>query len=208
MELIYRRYGDYYLPNIGIPAEDIRPHGKYGRMRRRYLREHRSLLFNQLLCSGKLMKHLYSIDDACQERMDLLISQIKAAVGVIEELKATDQMEWVRRMNSTHNQIEEMLFNELILIEELCCMRRVCICPARRKTRSCRKSQYRLLTGFSRRFRHIPLDTLREQVRQLPCPTLATAAWILTSEEARRLELVKRKFIQENKKTKPDRYDR
>ena len=104
MKLTYRRCGDYYLPNIGIPAEDMRPLGKYGRMRMRYLREHRSLLFNQLLLSGKLMKHLYSIDDACQERMDLLIPQMKAA----------DQMEWVRRMNSIHNRIEEMLFSELI----------------------------------------------------------------------------------------------
>ena len=104
MKLTYRRCGDYYLPNIGIPAEDMRPLGKYGRMRMRYLREHRSILFNQLLLSGKLMKHLYSIDDACQERLDLLILQMKAA----------DQMEWVRRMNSIHNRIEEMLFNELI----------------------------------------------------------------------------------------------
>ena len=53
MKLTYRRCGDYYLPNIGIPAEDMRPLGKYGRMRMRYLREHRSLLFNQLLLSGK-----------------------------------------------------------------------------------------------------------------------------------------------------------
>ena len=90
MKLTYRRCGDYYLPNIGIPAEDMRPLGKYGRMRLR------SLLFNQLLLSGKLMKHLYSIDDACQERMDLLIPQMKAAEGVTEELKATDQMEWVQ----------------------------------------------------------------------------------------------------------------
>ena len=90
MKLTYRRCGDYYLPNIGIPAEDMRPLGKYGRMRMRYLREHRSLLFNQLLLSGKLMKHLYSIDDACQERMDLLIPQMKAVEGVTEDLKAAD----------------------------------------------------------------------------------------------------------------------
>ena len=114
MKLTYRRCGDYYLPNIGIPAEDMRPLGKYGRMRMRYLREHRSLLFNQLLLSGKLMKHLYSIDDACQERMDLLIPQMKAAEGVTEALKSADQMEWVRRMNSIHNRIEEMLLDELI----------------------------------------------------------------------------------------------
>ena len=64
MKLIYRRCGDYYLPNIGIPAEDMRPLGKYGIIRLRYLREHRSLLFNQLLLSGKLMSHLHGIDDA------------------------------------------------------------------------------------------------------------------------------------------------
>ena len=71
MKLTYRLCGDYYLPNSGIPAEDMRPLGKYGRMRMRYLREHRSLLFNQLLLSGKLMKHLYSIDDACQQYKQL-----------------------------------------------------------------------------------------------------------------------------------------
>ena len=63
MERTYRRCGDYYLPSIGIPTKDMRLLGKYGRMRLCYLREHRSLLFNQLLLSGKLMRHLYSIDD-------------------------------------------------------------------------------------------------------------------------------------------------
>lgn len=114
MKLTYRRCGDYYLPNIGISAEDMRPLGKYGRMHLRYLREHRPLLFNQLLLSGKLMTHLYSIDNACQERMELLIPQMKAAEGVTEELKATDQMEWACRMNSIHHRIEEILFNELV----------------------------------------------------------------------------------------------
>ena len=114
MKLPYRRCGDYYLPNIGVPAEDMRPLGKYGRMRFRYLQEHRPVLFNQMLLSGKLMTHLHSIDKACQERFDLLIPQMKAAEGVTEALKATDQMEWVRRMNSIHNRIEEILFDELV----------------------------------------------------------------------------------------------
>ena len=82
MKLTYRRCGDYYLPNIGIPAEDMRPLGKYGRIRMRYLKEHRSLLFTQLLLSGKLMSHLHSIDDACQERFDLLIPQKKQPRGL------------------------------------------------------------------------------------------------------------------------------
>lgn len=114
MKLTHRRCGDYYLPNIGIPVEDMRPLGKYGRMRLRYLREHQSLLFNQLLLSGKLLKHLYSIDDTCQERFDLLLPQMKAAEGVTEELKVTNQMEWVRRMNNIRNRIDEMLLHELI----------------------------------------------------------------------------------------------
>ena len=114
MELTYRRCGDYFLPNIDIPAEDMRPLGKYGRMRLRYLREHRPLLFNQLLISSKLMTHLYSIDKACQERMEFLIPQMKVSEGVTEELKATDQMEWARRMNSIHHRIEEMLLSEMI----------------------------------------------------------------------------------------------
>ena len=114
MKLTYRRCGDYYLPNIGIPEADMQPLGKYGRMRLRYLRDHQPVLYNQLLLTGKLMSHLQSIDKACEERLELLIPQIKAAEGVTEELKMTDQMEWVRRMNSIHHRIEEMLFDELI----------------------------------------------------------------------------------------------
>ena len=114
MEITYQRCGDYYIPNIAIPTEDMRPLAKYGRMCLNYLREHRPLLFNQILLSGELMTHLHSIDKACQERMELLIPQMKVSEGVTEELKTTDQMEWVCRMNSTHHRIEEMLLSELI----------------------------------------------------------------------------------------------
>lgn len=114
MELTYRRCGGYYLPNIDIPAEDTIPLGKYGRMHMRYLREHRPLLFNQLQLPGGLMTHLHSIDKACQERMEFLIPQMKDFEGVNEELKATVQMEWVRRMNSIHHRMEEILFKELV----------------------------------------------------------------------------------------------
>ena len=114
MELTYRRCGDYDIPNISIPAEETHPLGKYGRMRLRYLREHRPLLFNQLLLSGNLMVHLHSIDESCQERLELLIPQMQAAESVTEELKVADQIEWVRRMNSIQHRIEEILLNELI----------------------------------------------------------------------------------------------
>ena len=117
MEITYRRCGDYEIPNLSIPVEDTHPLGKYGRMRLRYLREQRPILFNQLLLSGKLMNHLHSIDIACQERLELLIPQMQAAEGVTEELKVSDQMEWVCRMNSIHHRIEEMLLDELIYAE-------------------------------------------------------------------------------------------
>lgn len=116
MESTYRRCGDYYIPNLVIPAEDTRPLGKYGRMRLRYLREQRPILFNHLLLSGKLMTHLHSIDETCQERLNLLIPQMQAEECVTDELKASNQMEWVRRMNSIHHRIEEMLLSELIYI--------------------------------------------------------------------------------------------
>ena len=114
MKLTYRRCGDYYLPNIGIPEENKRPLGKYGIMRLRYLQEHCPLLYNQYLLSGKLMAHIYCIDKTCEKRFDLLIPQMKVAEGVTEKLKMTDQLEWVRRMNSIHHRIEEMLLDELV----------------------------------------------------------------------------------------------
>ena len=117
MEITYRRCGDYDIPNLSIPEEDMCPLGKYGRMRLRYLREQRVLPFNQLLLSGKLMNHLHSIDKACQERLELLIPQRQAAEGVTEELKAADQMEWICRMNSIHHRIEEILLDELVYAE-------------------------------------------------------------------------------------------
>lgn len=77
MKLTYQHYGEYYLPNIGIPAEE----------------EHCSLVFNQLLLSGKRMNHLYSVDNICQKRFDLLFPHMKAVEGVTETLKAADQVE-------------------------------------------------------------------------------------------------------------------
>lgn len=114
MEITYQRCGDYEIPNLSIPTEDTHPLGKYGRMRLRYLQEHRPLLFNQLLLSGKLMNHLSNVEESCQDRMKLLIPQMQVAEGVTEELKAVDQMEWVCCMNSIHHRVEEMLFSELI----------------------------------------------------------------------------------------------
>ena len=114
MELKYYRCGDYLLPDLGLTEEEQKPIDKYGQMRLDYLKKYRESLFNQLLLSGKLMAHLHEIDDTCHARLDLLIPQMKEAEGVTETLKMTDQLEWVRRMNSIHHRIEEILLDELI----------------------------------------------------------------------------------------------
>ena len=114
MELKFIRCGDYLLPDLGLTEEEQKPIGKYGQMRLDYLKKYRESLFNQLLLSGKLMAHLHEIDDTCHARLDLLILQMKEAEGVTKALKMTDQLEWVRRMNSIHHRIEEILLDELI----------------------------------------------------------------------------------------------
>lgn len=93
MKLTYQHYGDYYLPNIGIPAEEMHPLGKHGRMHLCFLREHCFLVFNQLLLSGKRMNHLCSVDNTRQKCFDLLLPHMKAVEGVTETLKAADQVE-------------------------------------------------------------------------------------------------------------------
>ena len=100
------------LPDLEV--EECKPIGKYGRMRKRYLKEHRPILFNTMLLSGKLYKHLSEIDCACKERIELLTRQMAQREGATEALKAEDQMEWVRRMNSIQNRAEEIVLNELV----------------------------------------------------------------------------------------------
>ena len=110
----YTQVGDYLLPDLIIDETEQQPIGKYGRMRKRYLKEHRPILFSNLLLSGKLDQHLAEIDHACVEGIDLLTRQMADQEGVTEALKATDQMEWVRRMNNIQNRTEEIVLNELV----------------------------------------------------------------------------------------------
>lgn len=110
----YTQVGDYLLPDLIIDEAEQQPVGKYGNMRKRYLKEHRPILFSNLLLSGKLDQHLAEIDHACVEGIDLLTRQMADQEGVTEALKATDQMEWVRRMNNIQNRAEEIVLNELV----------------------------------------------------------------------------------------------
>ena len=114
MEITYSKCGDYLIPNLVLEDTEVQPIGKYGRMRKCYLKEHRPVLYSNLLLSGKLVQHLAEIDGVCEKRMELLTRQMTKQEGVTEALKACDQMEWVGRMNSIRNRAEEILCHELI----------------------------------------------------------------------------------------------
>ena len=110
----YRQVGDYLIPNLSLPEEPDYQIGKYGRMRRSYLKEHRPILYTNLLTSGTLHRHLAEIDQACNERMEIIIAATAKQEGVTETLKAADQMEWVSRMNSIRSRAEEIVLTELV----------------------------------------------------------------------------------------------
>lgn len=113
-ELIYRRNGDYLLPEMGLTEAEKKPLGKYGMMRRQYLEQHRPGLYTRLLLSGKLMEHLQEIETTAQNRLESLMTQLKQQNSLTEELKAKDQMKWIGLMNSLKNQAEEIILADLI----------------------------------------------------------------------------------------------
>ena len=110
----YRREGDYLIPNLTLPDTGENQIGKYGRMRRSYLKEHRPILYTNLLTSGTLHRHLAEIDQACNERMEIIVSAMAKQEDVTETLKASAQMEWVRHMNSIRSLAEEIVLTELV----------------------------------------------------------------------------------------------
>lgn len=104
----------YRIPYLTLPDEPEYKIGRFGLMRRYYLKNHRKVLFTNLLMSGKLNEHLFEIDQAANNRFWPIINQIAKAEGVTEELKANNQMEWVGRMNNIRNRAEEIIRDELI----------------------------------------------------------------------------------------------
>ena len=110
----YRQVGDYFIPNITLPDDGEYQIGKYRRMRRSYLKEYRKTLYNNYVLEGTLFKHLAEIDQACNERIENIVSAMAKQEGVTEALKAADQIEWVRRMNSIRNRAEEIVLHELV----------------------------------------------------------------------------------------------
>ena len=115
--LDYNLVNDHYLPNLtaAAPAEQ-HPTGRWGRLHKMYLKEQRPIRYNQLLLSGELGSYLAKLDKQAEEQLALTIRQMQEAEGVTEALKAADQLEWVRRMNSIRNRAEEIIQKELIFI--------------------------------------------------------------------------------------------
>ena len=112
----YTQIGDVLIPDLTV--EETKLIGRWGRMRSRYLKEHRPAVYSAMLLNGELYGHLSEIDQACEERMKLLARQMAKQEGMTEALKAADQMEWVRRMNSIRSRAEEIVLNELVYPEE------------------------------------------------------------------------------------------
>ena len=110
----YRKVGDYYIPNLVLFEETGHQIGKYGRMRLRYLKEYQREMYQDLVRSGKLDKHLEEIDRICDERMEALVALMSRQEGVTEDLKARSQMEWVGRINSIRNRAEEIVLREVV----------------------------------------------------------------------------------------------
>ena len=113
--LNYTRNGDYFIPNLTLSETETKPLGKYGRMRKKYLQEHRQVLWNQMILSETLYPHLREIDETANRRMEQMMPGLMKRSGVTEELKASDPMKWTGLMNNLKAQAEEVILAELIL---------------------------------------------------------------------------------------------
>ncbi len=111
----YILVGDYYIPDLKLPEEN-RPIGRYGRLHRDYLKEKHPVRYSSLILTGKLWAYLADLNEQAEERLDLIIEQMKIAEGVTEELKARNQLEWVGRMNNIRSRAEKIIKSEQIYI--------------------------------------------------------------------------------------------
>ena len=109
----YTLHGDYYLPDLEINEKEP-TYGKYGIMRKQFLKEHRSARYQYLVLTGKLTEHLNQVDKEAREKVEMLMKQMVEQWGVTEELKMQDQMEWVRRMNNIRSIVDNQIYMEII----------------------------------------------------------------------------------------------
>ena len=113
---VYTMQGDYRFPNLTLPAEDERPIGVWGQRRLRYLKQHHKVLYYNLLTSGKLNSHLADIEEEAQSIFSRLVKEYAEKEGVTEQLKATDQTAWVRRMNNIRERATEIVNAEVVFV--------------------------------------------------------------------------------------------
>lgn len=118
MDIRYTQVGDYFIPELALPVEH-RPIGKWGRMHREYLSKYHPVRCNNLVLNGNLWTYLADLNEQANTRLERLIDQMKVIEDVTEDLKAADQMTWVRAMNSIRNRAEEIILRELIYEEEM-----------------------------------------------------------------------------------------
>lgn len=112
----YTQMGDYLLPNIALPEQEEKPIDVWGQRRLRYLKQHRKVLYYNLLTSGKLNGYLADIDEQAENMFFRLVKQTAEREGITEQLKADNQMEWVRRMNNIRSGVAEIVYTDLIYI--------------------------------------------------------------------------------------------
>ena len=114
MKLTYTKHGDYYLPDLDIPAQEKVLINRYGQMHGNYLKKNNRTAYNELLFSGRLNRYLAELGEQAEKMLALLMEQYAAAENVTEEMKTADQMGWVRAMNSIRNRAEEFVLSELV----------------------------------------------------------------------------------------------
>ena len=116
--LWYELQGDYYIPCLVLPDTEERPIGIWGRKHLDYIKEHRPVLYTDLVLSGKLYSYLADIDTQARNKLDLLVTQLAEKEGTNDCLKAQDQLAWVRAMNNIHNRAEEIVLKEMVYGED------------------------------------------------------------------------------------------
>jgi len=116
MELTYTKTGDYLIPNLMMDEQPEGDIGVYGRMRKRFLKEHRRGTYNGMLLKGTLTQHLIETNEVAQDMMDKLVKEMATAEGVTEALKRRDQIGWVGRMNNIRARADEIVRNDLIYV--------------------------------------------------------------------------------------------
>ena len=110
----YTLQGDYYLPNLALPEQDDEPIGLWGQRHLKYIKQHRKILYINLLTSGKLKGYLADLNEQAEDMFSRLVKQTAEREGVTEQLKADNQMDWIARMNNIRNRATEIVNNDLI----------------------------------------------------------------------------------------------